>query len=749
MNEWLNKARLARALVVCGTALVGLAGCGGEGVGESVVPNLEAIVFTGVAFENADFSHNVTHGMGQTIDYDGYVPGGGVYVLSPPTPDGELRNLTEEFEGVDVNGLDVSFDATRVLFSMRTADSRTYNIYEANIDGSGVRQLTFTDVNKFNPIYVPGNRVAFNTAEPYTEMGVRANEYTHGRNVSQIAIMDLDAGEASTLLCSQNLSNTVRPFLLSTGEIGYSRWEHLGPVNDVKLFRMAPDCTNMVAIAGQHGKPGNSLVQAQEVPGRPGEFTSIVTSREGTIQAGALLRIDSRAHDAADPSLVIDEQASEFVNLTPDVPTGMGSPPSGVGRYRDPRSIRDITGNDDHYLVSWADGDVNERNELAETAPNFGIYLFDAQSGQRTLVFDNPNQWELYAQPVRPREEPPVIGSLIDRPAATEPAILGSIDITQTSLTEGIGGAQFDGTPLGQALQQATRVRIIEGFSSEIGAVREFGLTMHEGAAILGETPVQADGSWRAAVPAYLPYHLQPIDRFGLSIRNQLLWIQAMPGETRSCGGCHAARAEVVQPRNGPQTIAQQIGPDMSTNVQAIADRLELPWAGSTTSENIQDVLDRNCVSCHDGGGADPYAGRSYHVEVTTMEGEMLEYDIPYLLLTDEPIEVYYENELVAYPASYVTLLYPSAMMGDSMATGDVPPQWVIPGAARESRLNEVVNVTAENDPTELAWASRPLHPENVGGAAVTRDDRMSLIRMSDLGGQYYSRRNVTGAPGY
>jgi hypothetical protein len=183
----------------------------------------------------------------------------------------------------------------------------------------------------------------------------------------------------------------------------------------------------------------------------------------------------------------------------------------------------------------------------------------------------------------------------------------------------------------------------------------------------------------------------------------------------------------------------------MSTNVQTISDRLELPWYGSATTENIQDVLDRNCVSCHDGGGSDPYAGQFYTVNVTTMEGEMLTFNIPYLLLTSEPLQVYYEREVVSYPASYVTLLYPSAMMGDSMVVGTAPPQWVIPGAARESRLIEVMNMTAEDNAAELAWADRPLHPEDLGAPAVTREDREALIRSADLGGQYYSRQNVEG----
>ena len=77
-------------------------------------------------------------------------------------------------------------------------------------------------------------------------------------------------------------------------------------------------------------------------------------------------------------------------------------------------------------------------------------------------------------------------------------------------------------------------MRIIEGFSSEAAkGVTMFGLTMHEGAAVLGDAPVYADGSWLANIPPFIPVHLQPIDKFGLAIRNQMTWIQGMPGEDR------------------------------------------------------------------------------------------------------------------------------------------------------------------------------------------------------------------------
>ncbi len=745
-NTMRNETRLPTwmRMALVAVAMLGASACGGGG-GDTPLPGVNALVFVQRAFERGDGTHDVSGGSGQVIDYQRYTPGGGVFVLEPPTPSGTLTNLTSGFEGVDIAGLDLSFDARRVTFAMRHADDDHYHVYVANVDGTGdVRQLTFGDWDDIRPIFVPGDRIALVTNEPYTVMGTRADEYNHGRAVTQIATISLESGDADRRLCAHNLSHSADPFLMSDGQIGFSRWEHLGPVNDVKLFRMNPDCSGMEAIAGQFNKDFNSLVQATEIS--PGQFYAIGTSRSRTIQSGAVIRIDARSRTSS--ALRIDVQQASFDNITPLVPTGMDTPANGVGRYRYPRALG-VEGFESQVLVSWADGPVNDRAELADTAPQFGIYLYDAESGSRTLVYDDPAMWDVYAIPVAARDEPPVITATVDAmPDPRLPAVIGSIDIAETSLGETVRGAQFgDGVSLHEALLQSTHVRIIEGFSSEIGSVGQFGLTMHEGGAILGETPVYSDGSWAAQVPAYLPYHLQPLDRFGLAIRNQMLWIQAMPGETRTCGGCHSSRSEEVIPRMGvPTTIAQATGPDTST-FRTIPDRVELPWYGAASVENVQDVLDRNCVGCHDGSASDPYAGRFYTVDVTTMDGEMMQFEIPYLDLSSRMISTYYEDEVVEYPASYVSLLYPSAMMGDSVATGDMPPEWIVPGDARGSRMVQVMNITAEDDAAAWAWTDRA-HVDTMASAGITmtREDRLTLVRMADLGGQYYSRWNVDGA---
>jgi hypothetical protein len=86
-------------------------------------------------------------------------------------------------------------------------------------------------------------------------------------------------------------------------------------------------------------------------------------------------------------------------------------------------------------------------------------------------------------------------------------------------------------------------------------------------------------------------------------------------------------------------------------------------------------------------------------------------------------------------------------MMGDSMAVGDVPPEWIVPGDARGSRAIEVMNITDRETETTWAWADHT-HDDTMisGGVTMSRADRLTLVRMADLGGQYYSRWNVAGA---
>src|SRR5262249_19237508 len=121
---------------------------------------------------------------------------------------------------------------------------------------------------------------------------------------------------------------------------------------------------------------------------------------------------------------------------------------------------------------------------------------------------------------------------------------------------------------------------------------------------------VQMDGSWLADVPPYIPIHLQPIDKFGLAVRNQRLWIQGMPGESRVCGGCHESRTgNNTLGMTDRQTTAATRGPE--NFVVPVANRVEYPWVRpadatdlggqSPTERYPQELLTAKCAGCHNG----------------------------------------------------------------------------------------------------------------------------------------------------
>jgi hypothetical protein len=745
------KPPVSALILVLGAVLPGVVGCS-DAKDERTDLGVSALLFVKRAHtqQTADgVMVDVAGGNGQVIDYDRYVPGGSLNMLKPARADGQLINLTKDFPDADFNGVDVSFDGKQAVFSMKKDPNDHYHLYTVQVDGGSyeLHQKTAGDYDDMTPIYMPGGRIIFVTNQMYTEMGTRADEYEHARSVTQLATISVDGGDADRRLFSQNLSHTVAPFARYDGKIGYSRWEHVGPVNDVKVFTVNPDGTQMIAVAGQHGKPSNSLVNIRETS--PNVMIGIATSRNRTIHAGALVRIDARnvkdpvcLDDAADKTghPCLDEENVQYDILTPDVPTGNG--PSPVGRYREPAMLPD-----GRLIVSWADGPVNDLSEQSRTPPDFGIYVFDPKTKKNKLVYNDRDKWDLNAVPVVARKEPPVIGDLQRNQDPSEPVRIGSVDVTNTSLQESVDGAQFANTPLNDALHGAVAVRVIEGFSTEATPALKnammFGLTMHEGAAVLGEATIYGDGSWLANVPPYVPMRLQPIDKFGMAIRSQSLWIQGVPGEDRRCVGCHESRSGQGVPRFGQNpTVAEQ--KQAMNFVKPIADREELPWDHSDVGKFFtQQLLTDKCSSCHNSTTT-----QYYTISMTDpTTGATAPYKIPTLDLTEAQVATYYDRQVKSYNASYVSIFYPAALemeMGKMQITsGTVPPKWGVPGSARASKLIEKINVKAPDGTT--AWPT-PMHPEDKG-VTLTDQERRMLILAMDLGGQYISRQNTGFVP--
>ncbi len=764
---------------------LGETGCGNSSTSTGSTAGVQSLLFIKrqALVKNPDgtVTVDVAGGNGQVLDYDRYVPGGSLNILSPVASNGKVTSLTAAFPLADFNGADVSFDATQAVFSMKTSPSDHYHIYTVQLtpgaDGKyELHQKTNGNYDDVNPIYIPGGQIAFVTNQMYTAMGTRADEYEHARAALQLATISVAGGDSERHNLGQNLSHQVAPFLRYDGRIGFSQWEHFASTNDVKVRTVNPDGTQQVGVAGEFdgaqndqgsGKPGNALFSVREYA--PNQMIGIVTSRNRTIHSGALVKIDARntadavcmndanyTNGAVVGHQCLNDENVHYTVLTPEVPTGNSASP--VGRYREPSALPD-----GRIITSWADGPVNDLNEQSLTPPDFGIYIYDPASGQNQLVYNDRTTWDLNALAIAPRAEPPVIGKNQHVADSTIPVRIGSVNVAETDLNEVVSGAQFNSTPMAQALKPgAVAVRVIEGFSSEAAkGVTMFGLTMFEGAAILGEAPVFKDGSWLANVPPYVPIHLQPIDQFGLAIRNQQVWIEGVPGEDRVCAGCHESRTGQGVPTFGQNpTVAQQVGTANTNFVEPIADRTEFPW-----DKAVQPILDAKCAGCHNAGTTSYY----YMTRTDPVTGVTTTYKIPTLDLTSTPVTVFYDRKVASYPASYVSIFYGASlsMMGTTSGkvtvTGAVPcsspglkanspsgctPLWGIPGSARASALPQKTNLHGA-DGTTTAWplADFPMHPEDRGVTLSDTERKTIGVYPADLGGQYWARKNTGFVP--
>jgi formylglycine-generating enzyme required for sulfatase activity len=106
---------------------------------------------------------------------------------------------------------------------------------------------------------------------------------------------------------------------------------------------------------------------------------------------------------------------------------------------------------------------------------------------------------------------------------------------------------------------------------------------------ILGTTPVEEDGSAIFKVPANTPIAFQALDKNGNAVQLMRSWVNAMPGETMSCVGCHESPETVPLPK---MSIASRKEPHALNEWYG-------PPRGFDFEREVQPVLNRYCVSCH------------------------------------------------------------------------------------------------------------------------------------------------------
>ncbi len=692
-------------------------------------------------------------GVGDVFQYASYVPGGRLIKLTPPTADGVKTTLCCEqfgdtYKDMDIQSYDISFDAKSIVFSGKLSGGSAYGLFVLTLndknEAAGPPAQLATDPMRdyVYPIFAPNDRIVF-VSNAVVEAGAKQHrdEYERGET-TQLGSISRDG--TNEILGPRNLSHRTAPTMLHDGHVLFTQWDHLGEENAGHLMMVNPDMTNLREAFGKEGTGlTNSYLKAIEIPPASGaldtkeiDVVTIGTSRDRTLQSGKILSVKLGKYDDQQVWRQSEANAS-FVDLTPQVPGDRQPSMNTIGRYYDAYPVRADSAaafsDRPYFLVSWADGPVEEETlATAGLMADFGVYLFDSSTGARRPIFNDTTKWDVLPRPLSPRDVPATIAPAGSDTLAGDSLLVGSLNVydsTQANFTPG----------------SIVKVRIIEGFSVEEGIPDDFGLTEHEGAAKLGEADVFPDGSWAARVPANVPIHLQPIDKFGMSQKSEPIWISGRPGESRFCGGCHEDRAKttVIQPGVTQAVISGPINVDRPRAMRQSTTYTQAGVVGVPWDKALQPIFDAKCIGCHDGDPSKPGNKSLTFTDPTTMQTQTFTFD-----LRGQTVSYGVGTAMLSgYSASHLSLLGPMMMKLAEQGitvTGDMPV-YVNPADAKGSLLFSKLN-PPQLYPVNTAvrfQQGAPVHPADVGGQELTPDEYYLLILMADQGGQFYSRENA------
>lgn len=491
-----------------------------------------------------------------------------LYRLSPIAPDGDVTPITN-YSGASVSDPCVSFDAERILFSMREPGGQYRNIWEINVDGTGIRQVTHADGHDFDPIYLPDGRILFTSSR-----GDEMDEYNHSP-AEHLHVCNADGSGIERI--SFNQSDDFDPALLPNGRIMYTRWDHFGTFNRFPLFATNPDGTGTFHHFGPHNR--NFFHAYPTGDGRLIAIESTMINED----AGPIAVLKTEA-GPADP--VASGNSTHWDVLTASVNTD--GAPWAYGAFKYPHPL-----GSNRFVASYTLPAATD----AET--DYGLYTFtlrqdgagtDADPATLSIVdltflYNDPATNEYDAQRIAPRSIPPVIPSQVV-PGATSGIFLAQDIFNRT-------GAQ-DGQEIPvRGVDPIDRIAVIAARPTRPGEPNDFSANDFEKRALIGFAPVYADGSFKIEVPADTPISFATLDSNdrGFVVKRTHLYVR--PGEQfTSCVGCHEGRSSGAPPVTNPNPIAATV-PATDLNLDP-AD-----WTVINYETDIAPIVAAKCASCH------------------------------------------------------------------------------------------------------------------------------------------------------
>ncbi len=506
--------------------------------------------------------------------------GGNLCILSPAAPGGVVTEIAPELDGGLFGRFDLSFDAKKIVFAYKKPD-KGYRIYEIGIDGKGLRQLTRDGADEeemikayrhgyddMDPCYLPNGKIMFVSTR------VKRAVLCHNAFTTTIIhVMDSDGRNIHPV--SGNTTNEFTPAVCDDGRVIYTRWEYVDKgCGDVQsLWSMHPDGSQSMHVYKNNVRRPATLIDARSVPGTH-RFVA-VGAPHMPLAVGPVILIDTH---------ITQLTPEAMTNLTPEIgyPGHGGYPTKNKGYYKEPWPLSERL-----YLVAY-------NPEASHKAPaGYGLYLLDDE-GNRELAYRDPQMSCFQPMPLRPRRVPCRVPPATETPIPAADATLVMVDVYQGMTGIERGRVKYvrvmEDVPKPWDASWQARVQG-DSMGLQNPAVSLKGhFTVKK---VWGIVPVEEDGSAYFTVPAEKNLYFQALDENFMELQRMRTLVNLMPGERRSCIGCH-------EPRNHAP-VARRV------TALGRPARAPVPQPGETGPRmvhypvDVQPILDKHCVKCHSG----------------------------------------------------------------------------------------------------------------------------------------------------
>ena len=577
------------------------------------------------------------------------ITGGDLYIRDQASAAGAEVNVTGSItKGMgDVRDLDVSPDGTAIAFSLRLplnpnkantdVTQPNWHIYKYDATTKTVTQLTNDGITAGHDVgarYLPDGRIVFSSSRQLATQSILLDEgrpqyqaQTDNRQQSIFLLHVMNGDGTNQHQISFNTNHDFAPSVLGNGQIIFSRWESTNG-DQISLYRANPNGSGLELYYGANSHAtgvniagtNDNIIQflnARELAN--GTLIAIVRPFLGTQLGGDIVQINAAGfveiHQPATPGGAAGTAQTSATALGVTTDANM---PSMGGRFASVFPLYDGT---NRMLVSWSpclvlDTTVTPNATNLCTAsntsganvtlapPQYTLWIYDLDKGTLGPVL-SADLGTMVVEPVilQPRMPAPV--TMVDAaPAPGQAATManagvGLLDISSVYDVDGVDKATPNIAGVSDPSQAAFYarpyrfIRIVKSVEIPGKTVRKInnsafgpaGMGMRE---ILGYAPIQPDGSVQIQVPANVPFTIDIVDVNAKRITAQhTSWLQLVPGETKSCNGCHTTVNNTSHGRAGLTTAVNPGAPATGSPFPNTNPAIALTNAGATMAQTL------------------------------------------------------------------------------------------------------------------------------------------------------------------